>query len=96
MKKLNVMRLYFLLVCDPPLKQHFDYGKGCPDGEESKCLNKNKEYNNIKWAWEECNEVLDCAFIMRFKEGKYFHRRESDPNMTGPGIWGYRFDCPSK
>ena len=93
MKKLNIKSLYFLLVCENP---KLNYGKDCPDNDASRCLNENTQYDSFSVAWKKCSEVLECAFVMRYSDGKFLLRRESDPNVEGDGIWGFNHACPSK
>ena len=97
MKKLNFMSFYLLSGCEVvQSKDSIPYGKDCPDNIKSKCLNENREYDSLKTAWGKCKEVYDCAFIMRYWNGKFLLRRESDPYNSGFGIWGYKFICTGK
>ena len=67
-----------------------EYGKSCPYDTAS-CLNGNKIYSSLQTAWEQCEKVQACGFVMIYPNSKYYLRRLSDPNVVSEGIWGYNY-----
>ena len=77
--------------CGPP-KNDADprvvsYGKHC----RGSCINGNIGYTSLSKAWKKCFKVPDCGFIMRYSNGRYYLRRNSDRNASG--FKGYLVTC---
>ena len=60
------------------------------------CLNGNKGYTRFGEAWSVCKVTTDCAFIMKFTNGKYYLRRSSDTDDPGIPNSGMAFTCSAE
>eukprot|EP00928_Gymnodinium_smaydae_P037679 TRINITY_DN26116_c0_g1_i1.p1 TRINITY_DN26116_c0_g1~~TRINITY_DN26116_c0_g1_i1.p1 ORF type:complete len:303 (+),score=88.53 TRINITY_DN26116_c0_g1_i1:104-910(+) len=76
----------------PAPEESFDMnGKDCP--EEGECLNDNKPYDTFKEAWKQCGEVDGCGIVMKNTDGKYYLRREEDPDKEDMPNAGMAYEC---
>jgi len=58
-------------------------GKGCGGGS---CLNGNTPYSTLEEAWAQCELVNGCGNILRWTNGNYYLRRDTDPDVTTEGV----------
>mmetsp|Transcript_14554 Transcript_14554/g.26592 ORF Transcript_14554/g.26592 Transcript_14554/m.26592 type:complete len:622 (-) Transcript_14554:93-1958(-) len=91
----------YKVKCPMPEKPNMmPFGKNCPeDGDNglygTTCLNGNKPYWNQNAAWVACAEVEGCGAIMQTADGRFFLRRNSDPDTAmGNNAYTIEFSCP--
>ena len=78
--------------CAVPTKADVMYGKVC----QPNCINGNKAYLNIKFAWDACEDIPECGFVMLWNDGKFYLRRSSDQDVEstrGKPRSGYFYKC---
>lgn len=102
LKMLQTKRSLLVRDCPLPDPQKFvsRVGKGCPNPGKvngawgTSCLNLNRPYARLSEAWEKCGATPGCGAVMRYSNGKFFLRRESDPDdATIKHVELYPYQC---
>jgi hypothetical protein len=66
------------IECEVP-KSWIKGAKLCPSADS--CVS-NVIYKTVEEAWYECGMVPDCDYVMRWADGTFHLRRESDPDSN--------------
>lgn len=81
-------------ACSAPAESFSLPHKGCPiDNLDSSCVASNQHYSTFAEAWAACGTVSECGLIMRWMDGTFYLRRNSDPNYPIAGVWSMLYSC---
>eukprot|EP00930_Biecheleria_cincta_P056229 TRINITY_DN42390_c0_g1_i1.p1 TRINITY_DN42390_c0_g1~~TRINITY_DN42390_c0_g1_i1.p1 ORF type:complete len:485 (-),score=56.21 TRINITY_DN42390_c0_g1_i1:172-1626(-) len=87
--------------CPPPYPKFEQQALSCPGRGLSGCLNGNKAYSSFSQAWSACGIVEGCGVVMKWRNGKYFLRRSTDPvyrgrHDIGTSLLAMPYHCPEE
>merc|ERR1719203_692848 len=82
--------------CPPPHETFNLPTKSCPEKvtNKSTCVAHNRKYRTFAAAWAACGANPECGIVTKWKDGAYYLRRLSDPDLEGrKGQGSMLYEC---
>merc|ERR1719330_1126365 len=81
-------------VCAVPTSGFNLPHKGCPtEDDKSSCVANDAHYHTLSEAWDACSRNSECGLVMKFTDGNFYLRRESDPDREIAGSSSMLYTC---
>lgn len=72
----NHASMFSFSSCPPPIEKFALEAQAC--GKPG-CINKGRAFRTFSEAWNACGRVQSCGVILKWRNGKYYLRRSTDP-----------------
>ena len=75
-----------------PPQNDFEIGDyNCKDGY---CIMDNKIYSDLETAWEQCQRIRVCTFIIQLTDGTFRLRKSDDMYVKREDVKFVKYQCP--